>query len=72
MLENLRFFGMLIFSFIIYIYEKKSSKSESNIGKSNASKSEKGCFKVIKNNNEKNNNNNKILLNLNNINNNYY
>lgn len=65
MLENLRFFGMLIFSFIIYIYEKKSSKSESNIGKSNASRSEKGCFKAIKNNNEKNNNNNKIRLNLN-------
>ena len=66
MLDNFRFFGMLIFSFIFYIYEKKSSKSELNMEKSNASKSEKGCFKDIKNVNEKKEyDNKKILLNLN-------
>ena len=57
---------MSIFSFICYIYEKKSSKSETNSGKSNALNSEKGCFKVVKNNDEKTKSNNrKNLLNLN-------
>ena len=63
MLDIFRFFGMSIFSFIYYIYEKKSSKSESNIGKPNDLNSEKGCFKDVKNNDEKTKYNNKNLLN---------
>jgi len=65
MLDIFRFFGMSIFSFICYIYEKKSSKSESNIGESNDLNSEKGCFKDVKNNDEKTKYNNKNILNLN-------
>ncbi len=66
MIDNFRFFGMLIFSLIFYIYEKKSSKNISNNGKSNDLISGKGCFEVIKINDErkKNINNKKNLLNI--------
>jgi hypothetical protein len=65
-IDIFRFFGLLIFSLIFYIYEKKVSKSESNIGKSNDSNSEKGCFEVVKNNDERKKqiNNRKNLLNI--------
>ena len=65
-IEIFRFFGLLIFSLVFYIYEKKVSKSESNIGKSNDSNPEKGCFEVVKNNDERKKqiNNKKILLNI--------
>ena len=59
MIDNFRLFAMLIFSIIFYIYEKKSSKSETNFEKSdtiyssNSSNSDKGCFGVIKDNDEK-------------------
>jgi len=55
-IDNFRLFGMLIFSIIIYIYEKKSSQCGENPGnseKSDSSKSqisEKGLFRVIKDN----------------------
>ena len=58
-MDNFRLFVMMIFSIIFYIYEKKSSKSESNFEKSdnlnssNSSNSDKGCFGVIKDNDEK-------------------
>lgn len=52
-LDIFRFFGMLIFSFFFYIYEKKSSKGESYIEKSNDSNLEKGCFEDIKNNDKR-------------------
>ena len=56
MIENFRLIGMLIFSIIFYIYEIKSSKSESNIEKSdtsNSPNSDKGCFGVIKDDDER-------------------
>ena len=56
MIDNFRLFGMLIFSIIFYIYEIKSSKSESNIEQldtSNYSNSNKGCFGVIKDDDER-------------------
>ena len=69
-IDNFRFFCMLVFSFIFYIYEKKSSKSISNVSNTenaSSSNSQKGCFEVIKNNDERKNNVNKkkISLNLN-------
>ena len=65
-LDVFRFFVMSVFSYICYIYEKRSSRSESNFGKSNDLNSEKGCFKDVKNNDEKiKYNNRKIFLNLN-------
>ena len=48
-LDIFRFFGMILFSFFFYIFEKKYFKSESNTEKSNALISEKGCFEAIKN-----------------------
>jgi len=65
-MDNFRFFALLIFSFIFYIYEKKSFKRKLNTEKSNNSIFDKGCFEVIKNNNEKKKNINKEnILNLN-------
>ena len=58
-IDNFRFFCLLVFSFIFYIYEKKSSKSVSNNENASSSNSEKGCFEVIKNNDERKNNVNK-------------
>ena len=58
-MDNFRYFTMMIFSIIFYIYEKRSSKSETNFEKSdtiyssNSSNSDKGCFGVIKDNDEK-------------------
>ena len=46
-LDIFRSFGMLLFSLAFYLYEKKMSKSESNIGKSKDSNLDKGCFKNI-------------------------
>jgi len=52
-IDNFRLFGVLIFSIIFYLYEKKYSKIESNIEKSATSNSDKGCFRVIKGNDER-------------------
>jgi len=67
MIENFRYFGLLIFSFILYKYEKKSSESKQNVGETNDLNSERGCFEVIKMNDErkKNLNNKKFFLYLN-------
>jgi len=58
-MDNFRNFGILVFSFILYIYEKKSFKRELNTEKSDNSSFNKGCFEVIKNNNERKKNINK-------------
>ena len=65
-IDIFRFFGLLIFSMIFYIYEKKVSKSELIIGQSNDSNLEKGCFEVVKYNDERKKkiNNKKNLLNI--------
>ena len=58
--------GMFIFSCILNIYEYKISKRDLNSCKSNASKSEKGCFENIKINERKKEklNNRKNFLNI--------
>jgi len=64
-MDNFRFFGLLIFSFIYYIYEKKSFKRKINTDQSNNSIFNRGCFETIKNNNERKKNINKKKYNLN-------
>ena len=46
-------FNMLIYSCILYKYENKISKSDSNVEKLNDSKADRGCFKNIKISEEK-------------------